>query len=385
MIEDMGGHGRALEILIDVLSHYEYPNLTQPLSEIYNQVFYSLKDRYPDINGIATEDNLVETTLLAALFGTTMTQPNVLRFEQAVSRHGLCRIVANPNGGYRISIPYIWIKLLSSYSSNELLQRFLLRSEMDDPNSNSPNWQDWETFNMNILALKSFVFARLGEPVNVQTLHSGAKWGNGTMTDVINVSELQVQMATRQISTSTFNISDSVQCEHGIVIPSNGSNIILNAPGASAADSFCCRNVSIGGSILELHQYKLQKAILNQDDFEAERVKAVPTTTSTTNPALFLLITSSSIREPMVLPPNCGLVDRSCYEDFFGPYAARAFIHNKVYANIASFQSLVLVPRIGEVRATAIQDHRPFTGATDCHNRAGIPLDVAESLCFESW
>lgn len=234
---------------------------------------------------------------------------------------------------------------------------------------------------MNILALKFFVFAQLGNAVTVQTLHNGAKWGNGTMTDLINVNELRVQGTVRQISTCTFNPSDPIQCGDSMVIPSNGSNIILNASGAPAADSFCCRRIFNGSTILESHQYKLQQQVLSQENLITERDKAIPPQTT---PSLFLLITSSD-SNVYDLPPNCGLVDRSCYEAYFGLYAARAFIHNKVYANLASFRSLMSVPGIGETRATLIQENRPFFSQVDCHNKTGIPLNVLGSLCFENW
>jgi hypothetical protein len=377
MIEDMGGHGRALEILVDMLLRHEYPSLTQPLSGVYNQVFFSLKNKYPDLNLISNVDDV----LIHALFGNSLSHEQAMDLEQKVSRHGLSRITAHPNGGYCISIPYIWIKLLLSCSQNELLQRFAFLSEMNDPNSGGSYWQDWETFNVNIFALKSFIFAELGNAIPVQTLHNGAKWGNGTMTDLINANELRVREAVHQVSTSSFNTSDPIQCGDSMVIPSNGLNIILNASGASAADSFCCRKIVNGSTILESHQYKLQQQVLSQENLITERDKAVPPQTT---PSLFLLITSSD-SNVSDLPPNCGLVDRSSYEAYFGLYTARAFIHNKVYANLASFRSLMSVAGIGETRAQLIHAHRPFVSLEDCHDKTGIPMNVIGSLCFENW
>jgi DNA uptake protein ComE-like DNA-binding protein len=323
----------------------------------------------------------VDDVLIAALFGHSLSYEQAMELEQKVSRHGLSRIVEIPAGGYRISVPYIWIKLLSSFSQSGLLQRFAFLSEMNDSCSDGPHWQGWETFNVNILAIKSFIFAN-GNAVPVQTLHNGAKWGNRTMTDLINVNQLHVQEAVHQISTNDFDVNQSIQCQQSNdIVPSNGSELIMNASSAPAADSFCCRRIVNGPTILESHQYKLQQQVLSQADLITERDKAVPPPTT---PSLFLLITSSD-SNVSDLPPNCGLVDRSCYEAYFGPYAARAFIHNKVYANLASKKSLMSVPGIGETRATAILTNRPFSGAADCEQRARIPIDVAEYLCFEYW
>mmetsp|Transcript_37980 Transcript_37980/g.49182 ORF Transcript_37980/g.49182 Transcript_37980/m.49182 type:complete len:564 (-) Transcript_37980:62-1753(-) len=377
IIADMGGHGRGLEILIEILERCGYPNLTQSLSVTYNELFCALKSRYPHIWDVSSYPQVLDTALIAALMGTNLNANQVSEFEEVLTKNGLCRIVKHSHG-FRISIPYIWIKLLSSFSSNALLKRFLFQTEMNDAN---PKWQDWETFNLDILCLKSFVLAKLGNAVSVQTLHTGAKWGNDTITDVLNVVDIHPQTSLSQILTGTsYDFSSPVQCGQGVIIPSYCSEIVLNAPGAAAADSFCCRQISNGSIIPELHQYKLQQATLSQRAFISERNKAIPPDT----PSIFLLITSSKSNVVNV-PPNCGLVDRTCFEEYFGPFAGRAFMHDSIHANLASLQSLMSMKDIGMKRAIAIQNHRPFTDASDCHRRTGIPINIVQNFCFENW
>jgi hypothetical protein len=385
MIADMGGHGRALEILTDILMENGYPKLKEPLSDIYQKVVTNFKSVYSDVEFISNLKDVIKDALL----GTSLSSDRASEYERTVIIHGLSKIIHRSLDDYRISVPLIWMQMLISSDKEKGFDtlKLLSHSNFYDPansNSNEPiQWQDFELFNLNVLKLKSEVFSNQEKSsIPISALHRGAKWGDGTMTDLIKVAELKVQKSVHRIETGSLNISNEVQCNFGNIVPANGSDVILNAPGAPGGDSFCCRKTSNGDIFLETHQYKLKKAVLSQADYDAEKLKAVSTNSTH---SLFLLITSSDSKVSN-LPSNCGLVDKSRFDDYFGPYAGRALrLYQDVFVNVASFRSLQSVPRIGRVRAKSIVEHRPFSDAEDCHARTGIPLSVAMSLRFDEW
>jgi len=106
------------------------------------------------------------------------------------------------------------------------------------------------------------------------------------------------------------------------------SHVILNAPGAAAGDFFFSIKTSAqrspngkdsqGNIVREVGQCKLV-----QDKYDAEREK------SAGPDDIFMLYTKTEISDDFALPDRSGLVDASCWDSYFGPFAGRAYMASR--------------------------------------------------------
>jgi hypothetical protein len=109
------------------------------------------------------------------------------------------------------------------------------------------------------------------------------------------------------------------------------SHVILNAPSAPAGDFFLSietsaqrslkRKDSQGNIVREVGQCKLIQDKLTQDKYDAEREK------SAGPDDIFMLY--AKISDDFALPDRSGLVDASCWDSYFGPFAGRAYMASR--------------------------------------------------------
>jgi hypothetical protein len=64
----------------------------------------------------------------------------------------------------------------------------------------------------------------------------------------------------------------------------------------------------------------IQTKKLTQDKYDAEREK------SARPDDIFMLYTKTKMSDDFVLPDRSGLVDASCWDSYFGPFAGRAYL-----------------------------------------------------------
>jgi hypothetical protein len=108
------------------------------------------------------------------------------------------------------------------------------------------------------------------------------------------------------------------------------SHLILNAPVAAAGDFFFSIKTSAerspngkdsqGNIVREVGQCKLVQNKLTQDKYDTEREK------SAGPDDIFMLYTKTEISDDFALPDRSGLVDASCWDSYFGPFAGRAYM-----------------------------------------------------------
>jgi hypothetical protein len=118
-------------------------------------------------------------------------------------------------------------------------------------------------------------------------------------------------------SSGTLNADDPV------------SYVILNGPSVLAGDFFLSietpvrwspkRNCVQAKIVREVGQRKFIRKRLTQAMYDEEREK------SAGRDDIFLLYTTTKISDGLKLPDRSGVVDESCWNSYFGPFAGRAY------------------------------------------------------------
>ncbi|KAF9401429.1 hypothetical protein BGZ76_007548 [Entomortierella beljakovae] len=152
----------------------------------------------------------------------------------------------------------------------------------------------------------------------------------------------------------------------------NHVNIVLNSASAPSGDAFLSLHCPPQYSVNEVHQYKYitSNAAVNIETYVNERQKAAKA-------------------QDIALPPYSGIVDRRHWNEYFGPYAERAFISlelGPININLADYPTLQMVQGIGPTRAQQILTARQsgqFINPEDAHARTGISRASLEQYSYE--
>ena len=132
-------------------------------------------------------------------------------------------------------------------------------------------------------------------------------------------------MARKDTTTHKARLADT---RHSGTLDASAqlSHVVLNAPSAAAGDFFFSIKTSPNGKdsqgniVREVGQCKFTGRKLTQDMYDAEREK------SAGPDDIFMLYTDSEISGDFALPDRSGLVDASCWDSYFGPFAGRAYM-----------------------------------------------------------
>jgi hypothetical protein len=142
-------------------------------------------------------------------------------------------------------------------------------------------------------------------------------------------------MAGKDAATHKARSAEKVDTRHSGTLDAGAqlSHLILNAPGAPAGDFFFSIKTSAqwspngkdsqGNIVREVGQCKLTDEKLTQDKYDAERGK------SAGPDDIFVLYTGTKISGDFTLPDRSGLVDASCWDSYFGPFAGRAYMASR--------------------------------------------------------
>ncbi|KAF9328712.1 hypothetical protein BG006_008144 [Podila minutissima] len=272
LVSDCGGHGRALESLQQAI---EASSKDYNVESLMNSLYYQLQDLYSEAVSFpsSTIQAMARAILTRAHLDPDKPVPGTARLPGELAIPGLIRYeqpTGLGTGGY-LTAPYIWVWLFSHQSRDDvdpLLNSWRFYSYPDlksktDPKS-PPGAQFWQHFE-----------------------HFAA----------------------------TFCCLKS-RCEHETLNVHKGEHCILNAAAAPFGDSFT--GLDTRPFCTEVHQYKLI-ADGRRIDYQAEREKAA------SDKDFFILFTSKD-RLNVALPPMSGIVDRSNWALYFGPFAGRAFV-----------------------------------------------------------
>ncbi|KAK3821633.1 MAG: hypothetical protein J3Q66DRAFT_154461 [Benniella sp.] len=408
LVSDCGGHGRALECLQEVL---DGAGRDYNVDSVMNQLHAGIRDLYSE--AILIPSSTAEAMGRAILTrtwldpGTILPGANKKPGELAVP--GLVRY-EQPNGlgtGGYLTAPYIWVWYLS-YQPNEHADPLLknwgfsdyseIKSKVD-PRSppGAQFWQNFEYFVAAFRCLKSKVL-REGERTKISVIHAGARLrGNIEFENRHLALERSCQRVDTKSTEHSKMLSPRIRCSNADVDVRQGTHCIINAPSASSGDSFLGLSVPHGEDFLglsvphgedflglkapssfctEVHQCKLVNSDNDRIDFQAEREKAACCDD------FFILFTTQS-RLDVELPPLSGIVDKSNWEQYFGPFAGRAFVYATVGPldiNQANRSDLKRMAGVGEAKADKIIEERgkrPFDSYEDAiHRLRGVGKTV---------
>jgi hypothetical protein len=360
---DMGGHGRALECLDQVLSSSN--DDTFSFQDVVSKVVQNLKDVY-------------EETLFSNQFAIIKACIGRIRFEKKTDRipgsiysvdqvlsMGLFRYDAELG---LLEVPNIFLELQgnkwwrTSYASMDHT------INPDEYPLSIQTWQHWEDINARFRCFKSILFSESEASsqssgyVQLGDLHLGAKFGSSELKSrKIPSQPLFVENLHVQLETS------SSKCTAGT------DKFYLSAPANSAGDGFCCfRDPKQDIHFHEVHQYKHKKGKISEQDFLEEKSE------SSVFEDFFILFSTSG-SDVFELPANCALVDSGNWEQYYGPYWARAFYMKTQQApsiNHGSFFQLSSVSGVKRKRAEKIVEERKkgeFHSLENAYERLKIP------------
>ena len=389
LVDDMGGHGRALEALAEALRNAGNGDVADyGFSKLAHDVRAYLQQKYPDWKDHAAQYRPLLVAVLTRhrvpreglLPGTTWKVDDVVslgmfRYTEALQV---------------LECPYIWLWIMAGWTSDAALKDFRFATYDEQQRQCDPTaplgvqcWQHWEEFNVTFRCLKTVLFD--GQDVSLLQLHAGARLDSATNAapPIVHVQMLEAVQASSQYPTAS-NATAEVKHEHGTIKMADARHMVLNGGSAPAGDAFLGLHIDTPSKVIhEVQQYKLIKEAVTQKMFDAELIKSV-------NPGvdLFLLFTAKESKI-QVLPPRSGIVDASNFRDYYGPFAGRAFIALRSYKpdiNTAPRSHLEAVKGVGPVTAENILIKRkeaPFSGPEDACKRAKVPLKVANAFAFQ--
>jgi hypothetical protein len=361
LVDDVGGHARAMELIADVLARYQ--NKREPsIAELADTLHFELMNRYEE--AISVLQGYTLHIVQCILSRQRIRLPDLIpgsnvRWEH-VTASGLTwfeRTETNYDTyGYLVA-PYIWIWMLArlpASKNTESLRKFLRNWQFNDyaellhlatgegPPGNT-TWQSFEVFCCSFRILRSLGFGD-GQEVPLESLHAGCKLRDDRDTVVVNkhlnIAEATHQyrtdsMARKRVATSKARSAEEVDTQHSGTLNRDAqfSHVIRNGTGAPAGDFFFSIEIptprapngrgDLGEAVREVGQCKLLRTKkLTQATYNAERKK------SAGPDDIFMLYTrtETEISDVCALPDRSGLVDKSCWESYFGPFSGRAYM-----------------------------------------------------------
>jgi len=342
---DMGGHGRALECLDQVLSTSDDNSFS--FQEVVSKVVQNLKSVY-DETLFSNQFAIIKACIGRIRFNnkTDKVPGSIYTVDQIVSM-GLFSF--DEDSGL-LEVPNIFLEL-----QQDKLWRTSYNS-MDhtlNPDENPlsiQTWQHWEDINARFRCLKSILFSEFDVSsqssayVQLGDLHLGAKFASPEMKSRQILSRpLFVENLSVQLDTSSA-------CCQG-----ETDKFYLSAPANSAGDGFCCfRDPKKDSHFHEVHQYKHRKGKISEKIFLEEKSKS-------SSQKDFFILFSTSDSDDFQLPINSALVDSSNWEQYYGPYWARAFFMKTQQApsiNHGSIFQLSSIKGVKRKRAEKIIEER---------------------------
>lgn len=333
IVSDCGGHGRALELLLDVFPRIpadigpEVKSLmASELAFMYRGVLPGETDSIAIVKAVLTNRRLCRYTPIP---GTTLTpdevcQNGLIRFEDHVNRPTI-----NPSGYFRV--PYIWLlALCMTYEHNEFFDELQLldyrdfRSKEDPAMPGGFSWEDFEKSMIEVRKIKSHAFDD-GENITVGELHGGGVMQSDTARICFMNHHLIDDVSCHQLSTKTNFLNqrswkiETRNLNH--IDLRTHRHIVRNAAGAPAADAVLSLDCHTPRA--ETQQYKmLQRGRLN---FGEKRAKAAGPDD------VFVLFCTSpvpslSFQGQYQVPRGSVLVTKENWDIYFGPYAGRSYV-----------------------------------------------------------
>lgn len=386
LVDDMGGHGRALEALWICLSQFKASNIS--LEALMGRLRTELTRRY------ATWTDPTFLLPLVPLLKAVLTRQKFQNLSvvlpgsnYTVDDHVKLGLFRWNMQNQTLECPYILVWLLSAHCGDKDLENVLLGDYKSEQHNMNPQqcgtgmqgWMHWEEFVARFRCLKSHVFE--GSTVQWSELHAGAQFGPGA-EELVKVEKLQLVCATQQYSTDTGDNNMLIKHEMGSSLLADSKVLVINGKSAQACDIFCALKLNNNETVKEGIQCKHIVKATTTTMLKEETTKAK------FKEDFFMYMTTGPEQDGGVqLDARCGFVNQSRFKEYFGPYAGRAFMSQKEPPNInsASRSQLISVHGVGAKTADTILEkrkEREFQGLDDCYQRTSISKHVLKRFKF---
>ncbi|CAE7512777.1 CRN108 [Symbiodinium sp. CCMP2592] len=301
LVRDMGGHGRALEALVQALQPAKIGDGSA--AAVIGAVMFQLSEKYPTAGILgrseskAFDDCSIKAVLRTALSGKWVRRGEKLGNVDA-EKADLIRLRYNDAGTeYWIEVPYIWLHMMLkevAVNSKDLAPWSLMDYDqfLRDPPQDGT---EWEEFNVDFRVLRSWAFDEK-EAVPVRSLHSGAIIQPGTLAEKMVINHHLKRFKETTVSLTRTDV------------------LVLNAKGAPAADAVLRLETEAGELIAECLQMKHGQSAC---DLEAERAKACD------EDDIFVVLRNSKTDTPD--GQNLIFVSEGQFAKYYGIYSGRAF------------------------------------------------------------
>jgi len=370
VVNDMGGHGRALEILEEELE--KVSGSLDNIAELMEKVQQSLFLRY---FGWINVDFIPVLRVILVGYKCNSTQDKIPHSKYSVDEICSFGLIHFDVWNRTLICPFILLWMLGSQPTSDLRALLTtngqLAAQLLGLPTYGPFWQEWEVFNALFRCLKSVVYD--GAIIWFNEFHHMV-FPVGFKDFKVKVTRLELVQASQQYDTKS-TARASIVHELGHISGQSYNHFIINDYAASGGDGWCVLDCLDKEERNEVHQYKLTPTM----KLENERVKA------TAEKDILLLFSNSCSPPSMPLPANTAIVSTKNYKEYYGPFAGRAFFLANITApnaNKATRTRLKLVSGIGEAYANLIVENRPFKGIEDCLLKTKIPYNILQKL---SW
>jgi hypothetical protein len=364
LMKDVGGHARVIELIADELN-VSLEGREPDITEIANTLYKELNVRYSKAMFVLRNHvlSIVHCILSRQQISLGQKIPGSDVLWENVTSPGLIWFERDPKNndydapGYLV-VPYIWFwmlarqpmpesanadrlcKFLDRWQFNDYAHLHFLQTGEGEGLSGTTCWEGFEKFCCSFRILRSLGFGD-GEEVPLKVLHSGCKLRDDEGTMVVN-RHLDFAKARRRCRTSSTTRKHAATSEagsaDGVDIVGKGildahdqlSRIVLNAAGAPAGDFFLRIEIPTQRSlnkksgrdedVNEVGQCKWTEKKLTKATYTRERKKAAA------DVDIFILYTQAETLGDWDLPDRSGIVDASCWESYFGPFAGRAYM-----------------------------------------------------------
>ncbi|CAG8577635.1 530_t:CDS:2 [Funneliformis caledonium] len=387
-IDDMGGHGRALEALGEAVVNKDMNKLNY--IDLINNVRMNLTYNY---SGWLTKTAYLRPLLRIILAHTSVNKDQTI-FELDGQRINVDDVIQFGLVRFESSDPDRVVGYLSwimAHAYHENINDPLLRNwdfayynevlnESGEPSipPGCQYWQHFEYFVAQFRSLKSNIY-NYDQRVDLSVIHNGATHNLGQVS--ISNRQLTLSKSVERISTKSKdyrNQNANILCQKGRVNLTNASHIIINASAAKFGDSFCSIYMAETKQLqTEAHQCKLlREQSISQKIYEEEYNKA------TSSGDIFILYTSESCQN-LELQPMSAIVNKENWKEYFGPFAGRCYNYamGPPDINKATFTQLTGIEKIAKKRARIIMEERDrveFFDIDDCERRTIIPRQYIE-------
>ncbi|CAG8520800.1 247_t:CDS:2 [Ambispora leptoticha] len=309
LVEDCGGHGRALEVLNDCLAGRNVEECN--VNTLMNDLRSKLTEKYRDaiLNSVEDARPIARAILTRRILNRYKPVPKANRTPDEFAGGGLIRFeqIENSPKGY-LTAPYIWLWIFVEISQ-QLGDPILRDWEFTDygeqrallnpvTSLQAKSWQSFEKFVASFRCIKSAVIEE-DELITISDVHAGARL-NGDIQ--FKNHNLRLEIAKHHTDTKSKSLTASEW------------NVDCYQPGTKSPN--------------EIHQFKLRKKAVSKKEYQEDREK------SASENDFFILFTTANCN--IEIPKRSGIVDRNAFTNYFGPFAGRAHrsIRNNKVKNI---------------------------------------------------